>query len=113
MVSTAAAKAKGRNFQQKIAKALTKAFSLEEGDIESRSMGAQGEDLMLSPAARRKLPFSFECKKHKAFGVYAHYEQAKTNSGKHTPVLVIEADRKKPLVVLSLDDFIRLVSKCK
>jgi hypothetical protein len=111
MVTTASAKAKGRKFQQKIAEALTKAFKLEDGDIESRSMGAGGEDLMLSPAARRKLPFSFECKKHKRFGVYSHYEQAKANAGKHTPVLVIEADREKPLVVLSFDDFTRLVSK--
>lgn len=108
---TSSLKAKGRNFQQKIAARLLKAFNLEPGDIESRSMGAQGEDLMLSPAARKLIPYSFECKKHKAFGVYSHYEQAKENSGKYTPVLVIEADRKKPLVVIDFETFLKLIQK--
>lgn len=108
-MTPASAKAKGRRFQQKIAKALHKAFDLEPDDIQSRSMGAGGEDLMLSPAARRKIPFSFECKKHRKFSIYNAYNQAKANCGRHTPVLVIEADRAKPLVVLSFEDFIRLI----
>tara|TARA_R110000822_G_scaffold220343_1_gene354324 strand:+ start:234 stop:503 length:270 start_codon:yes stop_codon:yes gene_type:complete len=88
-----------------------KAVGLEPDDILSRSMGAGGEDLMLSPAARRKLPFSFECKKHKSFSVYKHYEQAIDNSSKYDPVLLIEGDRKEPLAVISLELFVRLVSK--
>ena len=31
-------------------------------DIESRSMGAGGEDLIMARAAREKFPFSIECK---------------------------------------------------
>lgn len=85
-----------------------KAFGLHPDDILSRSMGAGGEDLMLSPAARRKLPFSFECKKHKSFSVYKHYEQAIDNSNTYDPVLLIEGDRKEPLAVISLELFVRL-----
>lgn len=110
-MKTQSAKAKGRRFQQKIAKILTDTFGLEEGDIESRSMGAQGEDLMLSPAARRKLPFSFELKKHKSFSIYKVYEQAVSNSSNRTPVAVIEQDRSKPLVVLSFADFLKFLQK--
>lgn len=74
-------------------------------------MGAPGEDLMLSPAARKLIPYSFELKKHKSFGVYSHYEQAKANSKSHVPVLVIEADRKQPLVVISFETFLNLITK--
>jgi len=110
-MKTQSAKAKGRRFQQKIAKILTDTFGLEPGDIESRSMGAQGEDLMLSPAARRKIPFSFECKKHKSFSIYSIYEQAVSNANGKIPCAVIEKDRSKPLVVLSFADFLKLIQK--
>ena len=72
-------------------------------------MGASGEDVQLSPAARKLLPYSIECKKHKSFAIYKHYDQAKTNASKHTPLLVIEGDRREPLVVLSLQNFIKLL----
>ncbi len=50
------AKAKGRKFQQDIRDMmLDLAPSLEKDDIRSTSMGAGGEDLQLSPAARKIL----------------------------------------------------------
>lgn len=76
-------------------------------------MGAGGEDLLLSPVARKVLPFSFECKKHKSFAIYQHYKQAQANSKAHTPILIIEANRQQPLVVLSLDDWIKLLKERK
>tara|TARA_R110000803_G_scaffold39087_3_gene84270 strand:- start:408 stop:641 length:234 start_codon:yes stop_codon:yes gene_type:complete len=69
-------------------------------------MGQHGEDIQLSPAARKFLPFSFECKKYAAFSVYTHYKQASVNSTGHTPILVIEANRQKPLVVMAFDDWL-------
>lgn len=107
-MNTASAKAKGRKFQQYCAKVLAEAHGLHQDDILSRSMGAGGEDLMLSPAARLKLPYSFECKKHKSFAVYKHYEQASVNSGANDPVLLIQGDRKEALAVISLELFVRL-----
>ena len=78
-------------------------------DIESRSMGAGGEDLQLSPAARRKFPYSVECKNVEKLNVWGAYEQAAANSGKHEPLLVMKKNRKKPLVVLDLEAFIDLL----
>jgi hypothetical protein len=69
-------------------------------------MGCSGEDIQLSPAARSKFPYSVECKKLKTFSVYKHFDQAKTNAGAWTPMLVIEGDRREALVVMRLDDFL-------
>lgn len=109
-MKTQSAKAKGRRLQQKVvSKILEKYPELHPDDVTSRSMGAGGEDILLSPAARQVFPFSVECKSHATFAVYKHYDQAKTNSGKATPILVIMANRRKPLVVLELDDFMDLL----
>ena len=54
-------KAKGRRLQNALRDILRKVFpSLEEDDIKSQTMGMCGEDIVLSPAAKRLIPFSFE-----------------------------------------------------
>ncbi len=66
---TSSAKAKGRRLQQKVRDLILETFSeLEEDDVRSTSMGASGEDVLLSPLARKKFPFSVECKNVEAFG---------------------------------------------
>jgi len=68
-VKTSSAKAKGRRLQQKVRDLILETFSeLEEDDVRSTSMGAGGEDVQLSPLARRKFPFSVECKNVEKFG---------------------------------------------
>lgn len=63
------AKAKGRKLQQQVRDLILETFSdLEPDDVRSTSMGAGGEDVLLSPLARRKFPFSVECKNQQAFG---------------------------------------------
>lgn len=110
-MKTSSAKAKGRKLQQILRDRLLEAFpELESDDVKSTSMGAQGEDVQLSPAARKLLPLQFECKARASFAVYDMYEQAKTH-GNQVPALVIKANRKEPLVVLSLDDFITIMRK--
>ena len=44
-------------------------------DIESRSMGAGGEDLIMARDARKKFPFSIECKNVEKLNVYDAYDQ--------------------------------------
>ena len=51
------AKAKGRKLQQWIRDLLV-AKGLKKDDVQSRSMGAAGEDVMLSPYARQSFPYS-------------------------------------------------------
>lgn len=109
-ISTAARKAKGRKLQQLVRDKVLEAFpSLEPDDVKSTAMGQGGEDVQLSPAARKLFPFSVECKRHKSFAVYGPYEQADANSGSAEALLVIQGDRKKPLVLLDLDYFMKMV----
>ena len=82
---------------------------LEKDDIRSTSMGAGGEDIQLSPAARRKVPYSVECKSLAKIAVYTLYEQAVTNAGKHEPLLIIKANGKKPLAIVDATHFFELV----
>lgn len=111
-ISTQAAKAKGRKLQQWVRDAILGIWtSLEADDVKSTSMGAGGEDVQLSPAARRAVPYSIECKARNAIAVYAWYEQAATNAGSHVPVVFLKADRKKPLVLVDAEHFLQLVKK--
>lgn len=108
-ISVAAKKQKGRNLQKWVRdKILALLPSLEPDDVKSTSMGAGGEDVQLSPAARKKIPISVECKSRKSVAIYKDYQQAIDNAPKGMePVVVIKADRKKPLVVVDAEFFLR------
>lgn len=71
-------------------------------------MGAGGEDVQLSPAARKFFPYQIECKAKARAQVYTWYEQAQSH-GTHEPVVFIKKDRQKPLVVVDAEHFIQLV----
>ena len=82
---------------------------LEEDDIKSQTMGMTGEDIILTPAARKLIPYSFECKNQERIQMWKFLEQAEANAGEHTPVLVVKKNRTKPYVVLDLDEWIKLI----
>jgi hypothetical protein len=109
------AKAKGRNLQKAVVKwILDRWSSLEPDDVKSTSMGAGGEDVQLSPAARKQVPLSIECKSRKSVGIYTWYEQAEENAPVNMePVLVVKADRKKPLVCVEGEYFFDLLKRNK
>ena len=102
------AKAKGRRLQQEFRKQLIEELEIHPEDIESRSMGAGGEDLIMARAARAKFPYSIECKNQEKVNVWSAYEQANDNSGKYEPIAVIKKNNSKPLVVIDLEAFIKL-----
>jgi hypothetical protein len=105
------AKAKGRKFQQDIRDLMLQySKGLEPDDILSRSMGAGGEDIMLSPAARRQYPITIECKCQEKVNVWASYAQAVENNPKeeYEPVLFIKRNRHKPLAVVDAEHYIKL-----
>ena len=105
------AKAKGRRLQQDVRDAILETFpSLESDDVRSTRMGAGGEDVQLSPAARKLFPYSVECKSLAKIAVFNYYEQA-TGHGKHEPLVVIKQNRSKPLAVVELEHFMELVKK--
>ena len=67
-IKPSSAKAKGRNLQKWVRDQLIEQLEIHPEDIESRSMGAGGEDLIMARAARTKFPFSIECKNCEQIG---------------------------------------------
>lgn len=110
-ISAQSAKAKGRRLQQSVRDAILETFSgLERDDVRSTSMGAGGEDVLLSPAARKLFPYTIECKNLAKIAVYNYYVQA-TGHNDHEPLVVIKQNRSKPLAVVDFDHFMELVRK--
>jgi hypothetical protein len=104
-MKTSSAKAKGRSLAKKVAEWLRVLGDLGPLDVQPTSSGVTGADVYLSEAGVAKWPLAIECKKHAAFAVYTHYDQAAAYAGKFTPVVVIEANRRKPLVVVDAELF--------
>ncbi len=102
------AKAKGRNLQKWVRDQLIEQLEIHPEDIESRSMGAGGEDLIMARAAREKFPHSIECKNVEKLNVWEAYEQAKANCGDYEPIVVMKKNHKKPLIVVDAEYFIKL-----
>ena len=102
------AKAKGRNLQKWVRERLIEALDIHPEDIESRSMGAGGEDLIMARAARQRFPHSIECKNVEKLNIWEAYEQSKANCGDYEPIVVIKKNHKKPLVVVDAEYFIEL-----
>lgn len=103
------AKAKGRNGQQEVRKLLLEAAPhLEEGDIRSTSMGAPGEDLLLSPLAKKTYPWNIEVKRRKSFQILRYMEQTQARTVKgETPVLVVREDRGDWMIMMPLEEFLK------
>jgi hypothetical protein len=109
------AKAKGRLLQQEVRDAILNWFpELEADDVKSTSMGASGEDVMLSPAARKALGgIQIECKRIKTLKtVYGWLKQA-ISHGPHKPVVFVRADRELPIVILHAADYLELLRKAQ
>ena len=88
-MKTSSAKAKGRRFQQWVRDQLIEQLEVHPEDVESRSMGAGGEDLIMARAAREKFPLSVECKNQEKVNVWESYKQAEENSNDYEPIVVI------------------------
>lgn len=72
-------------------------------------MGASGEDVQLSPAARKLVPYQIEVKNKATSQIHTYYDQAKTH-GKYEPLVVVKKDRHIYLATISLDHFLELIS---
>ena len=110
-MKTQSAKAKGRKLQQWVRDQIIEQLEVHPEDIESRSMGAGGEDLIMARAARQKFPFSVECKNVEKLNVWEAYEQAKSNCNDYEPLVVMKKNQKKPLVVIDANYFISLIKR--
>ena len=103
-------KQKGAKFQSEIRQKLLETFPiLEEDDIKTAIMGESGTDIKLSPAARKLIPYSIEAKAQEKISLRAWWDQTKANAGKYIPLLITKQSRREPLVVMSLEDFLKLI----
>ena len=107
-MKTQSAKAKGRKLQQWFRDCLIDVLEIHEEDIESRSMGAGGEDLIMARAAREKFPYSVECKNQEKINIWESYKQADSNSKVYEPVVVLKRNKHKPLVLVDAEYFVNL-----
>jgi hypothetical protein len=106
------AKNKGKRLQNKIRDLILEKFdSLEPDDVRSITMGDSGEDILLSPAARRLFPYSVECKNQEKLNIWSSLEQAEENSGKHTPLVIFKRNRSKTYAVLEFDKLLELLNE--
>lgn len=106
-------KAKGRRFQQEIRDRLLSEYKhiLEDDDIKSTQMGGSGVDIQLSPAARKIIPYSIECKNQEKMNIWSSLEQCEDNCVENTtPVLFFKKNNSKTYAVLPVEHFIQLIS---
>ena len=112
-------KAKGRRLQNYVRDKLrevyiklwTKAPKLEPDDIKSQTMGMGGEDIVLSPAARKLIPYSFECKNKERLNIWQSIEQCEENSNGSIPVVVIKRNRSKIYAIMEFDEWLEIASR--
>lgn len=109
----ASRKAKGRLFQQQVAALILNAFRhvLTPRDVMSRSMGAQGSDLIMSARAAQVFPFAPEIKRTEALNLNGAIDQAEGNAAREGlwPIVIHRRNNKPAYATLRLEHFLPLV----
>ena len=85
---------------------------LQDDDVQTRSTGANGEDIILSPKARAKMPYSIEVKNQERLSIWQALKQSESNAGDYTPLLIFKRNRSKTYAVVDLDFFMLLNKRC-
>lgn len=105
------AKAKGRRLQQKVAADIVNTFSdLSPDDVRSVSMGCNGEDVLMSPLAREKVPFSIECKNTERLSIWSAIDQCKGNASSHPPLVVFKKNHSEMYATLPWKSLLALLA---
>jgi hypothetical protein len=102
------AKQKGRKLQQWVRDKLVEILNIHPENVKSTSMGAGGEDILMSKEARDAFAYSIECKCQESLNIWKAYDQACANSGEHEPLVIIKRNRSKTLAVVEAEYFINL-----
>lgn len=86
---------------------------LSKKDVQSRAMGSQGTDIMLSEAAFKVFPFAVEAKNQESNKKLLNmWQQAAENTeAEGSPLLVISANDCPKLAILELDTLLHWVRK--
>jgi hypothetical protein len=106
------AKSKGRRLQQWVRDKILEYFpELTENDVRSTSMGASGEDVLLSQAAIDLFPYAVECKNVEKLNIWSALEQAEANRCDKTPLLVFKRNRSKTYIAVEAEHFMILTKQ--
>lgn len=106
-------KAKGRRCATEAKEVILKHLrTLEEGDVIVTSSGETGEDLKLSPLARKKFPFQVEAKNVEKINIWQALEQAKEH-GPYIPLVVFKRNREDLKVCLDFDKFMNIYAMAR
>ena len=104
------AKSKGRWLQKWVVQMILSLYKLlEPDDVRSTSMGASGEDVLLSPAARKLFPYSVECKNVEKLNHSSAWDQTVSNAGDYEPALFTKKNRREVLVTIRAEHFFKLL----
>ena len=107
------AKQKGRKHQQAIRDDILQAFPhLTTDDVRSVSMGASGEDILLSTQAMQDVPLSIEAKCVERLNIYGAIEQCVANCRQQlTPCIVFRKNRMKPYAAVPWSFLLMLMAR--
>ena len=109
---TSSAKAKGRKLQDFIRDVFRDIFreKLDVDDITSRQMGGAGTDIVLTPSAKKVIPFDIEAKNQERFNLNEAMKQSIANSKDgRIPMVVFSKNQDDVYVSLKFIDFVKLV----
>lgn len=108
-------KSKGRRLQQRVAQSIRARFPhLGDDDVVSTSMGAGGEDVRLSSAARAVLPVSLECKCTERLNLWSALGQAAANAPPGaTPCVVFSRNRSPVYAALPWETLLALYARAQ
>lgn len=114
-IKVSSRKAKGRRLQNLVAGKISKILNIPWGKdklIQGREMGQSGVDIKLYGEAKEKFPFAIECKNTEKMSLTSWVKQAKENLGDFKYwMIVYKKNNFKPVVILDLDDFIKILEK--
>ena len=103
---TSSAKAKGRRLQDFVRDVFRDIFrkELEPDDITSRQMGGAGTDVVLTPSAKKLIPFDIEAKNQEKFNLNEAMKQAISNcKDNRIPMVVFSKKRSKTYCVVEFE----------
>lgn len=118
-IKVSSAKGKGRNLQQKVCRDIAKFLGIvynqsdDNCDVHSREMGQKGADVILRGEARRKFPFSIECKASENLDLVGTINQAKNNEADNAHWLIVHKKKclPNPIVILDWNVFLEAIKK--
>ena len=111
-MKTSSKKGKGRRLQNYVVEQLAKSFTvLEDDDIKPAIMGESGEDIKLSPAARKLIPYSFECKNQERLNIWSSLTQAKDNSNGFSPILIFKRNRSNVYACIDFELLLNFIKE--